>query len=772
MTVRIIEDAKQYFNSLGCNELIANLCNGPKIRETAKFVYQSRAINAAYATLDGLIISYSVFKYYFDILTSSTGTASDVMHQWMLTRLGRVEVIAASAAILYTSCIGNIFMDDDKKSKFNQMVYDAWPYLRDLFKALKFSYRGIRSTLTLAKHLGYNYQSLTNPLGIIVGVAAALNRSWYRKTVMEKRKAYKTSNNDLIKQAKALGDNYDFCEMPEDEERGPYEKNKLYLKIDKISGLLRYRVYDPHSNPQLVYASIPLDTLFNPQTTNPNVADLKKYYSQQILFKTLANKHTTTTNTKQQREEMLAKIKRQDTLPHWRAMLSSVYAGLSDGLYTYMAIFAISALTGALLTNIAICNAGFVLLCIINRCHEESEFQRELRQSELSAELVLYSKDIEELFWMLHEQSERDANSDTLGPFHHDESGALKLERLKKTRDELERIVSLSYTRAALKGLRAGLYAYSAVCGAMLITSMSYLITTGSAIIPPAVIVLGILAGIISLILTTLHSLYINHCHIVKQKNNEKELKFQYNSLGQIIEAKTSSREIGLTSDQEKYALLTCMVVEPSPQYPVQETFDTLRSGLTGIAGKGQKAIDFLCNGYLVPGENGHYQETPTMTKVGLMCSLLYGGIYALKTFGSKLRSNDKELPVPLSSWPPPENACFSPSKKQNNLVTVGVPALTNRPRSGTMFRPFGPPTALSETVISKTVTLLDTPNSTPSSASTRAGFSRMFSMFARNNKFTSMRDLLGGQEPQSPDTRRGGSASPSYFPPSACATS
>ena len=76
-----------------------------------------------------------------------------------------------------------------------------WPYARDVMKAMKNTYKGIRNTFILTDLLipGHEYHYLAVPLGLVVGVMAAYNRTWLRK-IRDERKTAKKANIELLKE--------------------------------------------------------------------------------------------------------------------------------------------------------------------------------------------------------------------------------------------------------------------------------------------------------------------------------------------------------------------------------------------------------------------------------------------------------------------------------------------------------------------------------------------------------------------------------------------
>lgn len=642
-----------------------------KIRRAAKIVSDIQFVNGLYSAFDGYIISYSVFKLYFDMISPPGASSSDEMHDWLLTPEGIATVASQSIAIIGMSLISGLFKADENTKNFIKIALAwvdwAWRYFRDAFKGLKFTYKGLRSTIQLFNLLGTEIQSyVLLPLGLTFGILALINKVVYRALIMDPRKAAIDKNSDLLKQARALGADYEFCEMPDDQPDATIDKTskKLYVQIDKISKELKYRVYSPEKQEGV----IKLDTISDKFTDEKgdikdiSIRELEKFYSQQILFQTTKNGHTTTTNTREKRANILRQINEQKQhvkgqLLTPNAWFYSLFSGFTDGLYTYMGVLLFAPMATPILLAMTALSALFVAICILNRCHEEYEYQQELRHSQLTVKLTLCSKEIEDFFWRLQARQEGLASNLTDDQIEKPMDEVLK--EFDSTKQELKEIIystKLSYSRGALKGMQIGLYAYSAFAAFL------FVVASFSAVFPVMLLVIGlptILAMLIACVATSMFFTYKARAQLEREhiEDNLKDKdKIRTGILSYIISAKTASldpnnAQIEIPSYEEKYALENAMYIQPCPQYPIQEICDTVRAANSGF-GKGPKAIDFGFNFLLHQNEKGHYKETPELATAGAGLAVVYAGAYALRTFGKKLKANEKELPASKSHVP------------------------------------------------------------------------------------------------------------------------
>jgi hypothetical protein len=186
----------------------------PKLKPIAKFLLDLKQVNiyiAIQAVLDALDIWLSAIKYVFDALNPSSGNKSTAqMYHWLATADGLLMLILGSVFFALFAFCGNYF--DFKKNtskhpivqKFSKMADNYWPFLRDCFKGLKWTFKGTRSFLLVAQVIAQqNFVYLITPLGIGLGVLSAVNRAWNRGMV-ERRKVLQAENDAFRKHIKCI----------------------------------------------------------------------------------------------------------------------------------------------------------------------------------------------------------------------------------------------------------------------------------------------------------------------------------------------------------------------------------------------------------------------------------------------------------------------------------------------------------------------------------------------------------------------------------------
>lgn len=210
---------------------------------------EQRQIYYAYAALDALSSSYSMFKYFYDVCI---GGGSDDMHDFMLTPQGIAGIVIESFCLVSFSVLACHY-DNKNKLKHKKMelsgekkegldpyqknIRDAGPYVRDVMKGLKNAYKGWRSVVATVNLLHVaQLNVLILPLGISLGVLGAINRCLIRQ-IRDGRKAMGDYNEFLrndIKRWPFLGSDQEELKIIFDVKGGPprqQEVSERYLGI-------------------------------------------------------------------------------------------------------------------------------------------------------------------------------------------------------------------------------------------------------------------------------------------------------------------------------------------------------------------------------------------------------------------------------------------------------------------------------------------------------------------------------------------------------------
>lgn len=164
-------------------------------RLIAKDLDKDQSIYYAYAIVDSLSSSYTMFKYFFDVFSSST--SNDTMHDILCSPFGMIG-IGLETLFLVTYSFLAFKYDSEKEDSFKKFIATSWPYFRDVMKGLKNAYKGWRAAIgAYSLIVGVDAKNLIIPVGLVLGVFAAANRFWIR-SMLEKRKLMMVSNAELL----------------------------------------------------------------------------------------------------------------------------------------------------------------------------------------------------------------------------------------------------------------------------------------------------------------------------------------------------------------------------------------------------------------------------------------------------------------------------------------------------------------------------------------------------------------------------------------------
>src|SRR3990167_6550967 len=155
--------------------------------------------SAIYGALDGLNISYSTTKCFFDVCYADIPTvAPDAMHTWMLTPAGIIIAVSGSLLTMLLACFANYFKKNDP-NLFARYCVAIWPYVRDLLKASKNTYRTVRNLFTIMNFLDSGDGNITLWFipAVIVGILSIANRMLYRN-LTEQRNNLLSENQKLL----------------------------------------------------------------------------------------------------------------------------------------------------------------------------------------------------------------------------------------------------------------------------------------------------------------------------------------------------------------------------------------------------------------------------------------------------------------------------------------------------------------------------------------------------------------------------------------------
>ncbi len=169
-------------------------------RALAQTLDKNRTIYPIWSLGDATSSSYSMWRYWAEIFLTND---PDAMHEIMRTPGAIIGIALETLLLISISVLASIYEKKENNEESIQLIVNLSPYLREIIKGLKNAYKGWRSLALAITLLGSSLVSLVIPLGIILGVFAAIIRSLLLK-MKENRKAMMKDNLDLIKKLKKL----------------------------------------------------------------------------------------------------------------------------------------------------------------------------------------------------------------------------------------------------------------------------------------------------------------------------------------------------------------------------------------------------------------------------------------------------------------------------------------------------------------------------------------------------------------------------------------
>ena len=610
-------------------------------RRIAKKINEAVYIHILFGAFDGLSCSVSMIKYGFDLLYNDSSLSSDAMHDWMMTPAGIAVAASESVFIVAFSMLANIF-DDKDKSAFKRYIALLWPYCRDTMKGLKNAYKGIRSTLQAVGMLsGQDLRYMMVPVGLVLGVLSVMNRIFLRSMRAE-RKALQSANAELLLEIQARCSLHWMAAIPENKEK---YKNSYIL----VDGTLYYVT---------PWGAVEKVSVNDVEKLSKDLQALNKNKKETIYLSQESIQNVITLNGGHVPTELLAteaaceafrlrSIGRQSIRLRSISLLSAAYGGVVDGLYLYMGAMGLAVLAPPVFTAMMVFSAIFAITCVATRIYEEYDYQRVLIRSQLKVELALCGAELEVLLARLQgysilasggQFSPKDLSIEPLKNMDAPDLQRLQLQTMSDLKFKINEFeskqellgsqISLSYQSAALAGLKNGLAAYSAISSAMFAVAAINLMLLAP--FPPAFLLACMITGMVCLIGFLAQALITNYLRQRKETPKEPEPNTKIFELLESLKLK-QKEILELKPTEIKEAILDGMPLDPSPQFPIQELFEVIRSFFSGI--KGQKSVDYILNPLQEPDAHGHYHDTSIMLWITAFSSMLYAVVLSLRAY-------------------------------------------------------------------------------------------------------------------------------------------
>ncbi|MDF1677768.1 MAG: hypothetical protein P1U32_03650 [Legionellaceae bacterium] len=512
-----------------------------KVTESVTKLDKDGSIYSAYGFLDVLNLGPKMLELGCGLQygLQDDASAAEDMYNWLRTPEGLIAATLGIVPIALIGAFANSYYNSETAA--GKAVYRAWQSFRDAAKGIKNALRGTKSTVKAIYLLAAkDYSFLLLWAGGFFAIASALNRTWNRGMI-NARKDMMDDNKAAISDLDHWGTFRELTTpLPEDGSEALKKHANGFRLIrdrnDKSKNELYYISYDYETKQAKSHRvhidAKKLNTLLNHTDASRDLNPLHPSILQwRSLLPGIAEKHYAAFH--KAITERVNKNKQSKTLER-KGYGSATYSGFIDGLYMFMGLISITAMTPQILFVVSCVSLFFCATCIVTRLHEEKDFQRNLYISRHKTELALSAKNLEIQLSKRAEIEHRilkvtndlsiELDDDALTKLLQkaDASVNAALAQFNGDRKKLFETQKISKTDAILMGLRQALAAYTAlVCSVFAISAVSSLFFATA--LPELVALCTVLAGVALVVGFTAYSLSIARDYTAKQKQHQAD---------------------------------------------------------------------------------------------------------------------------------------------------------------------------------------------------------------------------------------------------------
>ena len=346
-------------------------------------------------------------------------------------------------------------------------------------------------------------------------------------------------------------------------------------------------------------------------------------------------------------EKFKSQIRTETDRAIYTALACGTYSGFVDGMYLYMGVLSVAALSPEVFIALTVISSSYILINIATRIYEEFDFQRDLRITKAKVELAICGKELGELFADLKnnflsiaEMTKGNLSQPDVKKLY--EALTVKMEEYKEKQKIVDILTKLSWPSSWLLGLKNGLTLYGAITSVMFAgVAISSLLFIS---FPPVFVILCVASGVLSLLGFLAHSIR-NNCNSLQKTKPQRDIANQ-----QLIDLLTMIKEtirdaenieptpIKVTPDFSVVSESIGVGVKldsslKNPKSPGKDWFEVVRSLGSGV-GKGQKVVDFVFNYFQELGGDGHYKDSNRMISLSLFFAPFTALILASYAYG------------------------------------------------------------------------------------------------------------------------------------------
>jgi hypothetical protein len=241
-------DLSSYFEEFQDKKLpVINLCKTKKessfLDDFVVWLNDNRSVYFLFGSLDGINLILSIIK---------------LVHVWKLSLVidffSADDWILPVVAILFGlfAALGS-WCEKNSANPIASFIAESWTYIRDVLKALKWTYKGVNNIIRTLIMLDLAKESLANylfPCGIAIALFAAVNRLYIR-SIRDARNKIQENNADIIKEMYYFGHvlrYYETPPIPNNDGKYSVAYRKSYYVVDKQGAQKALFYIDEHGD--------------------------------------------------------------------------------------------------------------------------------------------------------------------------------------------------------------------------------------------------------------------------------------------------------------------------------------------------------------------------------------------------------------------------------------------------------------------------------------------------------------------------------------------
>lgn len=651
--------------------------------EKGRDIHDAGVIYWLFGVLDGLNLSYSTLKYFFDMHFTNNPkvNTSDYMHDWMNSAGGAAVTAVETLFIMVWSLVASSY-NEAEESICDVCYFSDVPTLK---KLKQLALRGNKAYIRVGNKLYFAHISNTQTDCYIkeIPITQAKLNQFDAQFPQKEDMIMPASKEQLIITQSLTGHTHfnslhqtlaELWPYARDIMKGLKNSSKGWRSVITMMNTLGKHPLN-HFNSLLLPGAIILGVLgtLNRLWYRQMVSQRKTMqdFNKALLDQIKLRLKQSSPLTEEEYQAYLQQIRFQGSRVKAAAYFSAFIAGMIDSMYLYIGLLGLAKIAlwawPAFVAMSAFCLV-FTIAQTLVRVYEEYGYQRKLEVTAAEIKLLLcQQKNLSLLKQLIQELNElniqlsRQVNDKNLLSLQKEkvEELAKAINEFRQHREQLKALHAKGGFAAFFDGLKGGLAAYSAISSAFFMAGTFMAMT--SALFPPALVISLVAIGMACLLGFTTYTLikYIQERSAQAQEAQDNTPDQKLDNLLKTLKEMQGEHIHHLepvTHAQVKTVFEEGLRVDPSPQFFFQEWFEIIRSFFSGI-GKGSKSVDYTLNPLQEQSQkDGHYHDSRFMLIITGFSALLYSLVLPLKALakgiGKNVQKTDENEDIPLEEIP------------------------------------------------------------------------------------------------------------------------